>query len=639
MDSLGKTYGGRYKVLGRVGAGGMAEVYRARDELLGRDVALKLLSERFSRDRAFVERFRREAQSAANLNHPNIVSLYDYGSENDEAYFIVMEFIDGRSVAEILRAEGPLLSERAAEITADVAKALGRAHDAGIVHRDIKPGNIMLSSTGQTKVTDFGIARAIGGDEAQTMTQTGMVIGTAAYLSPEQAQGDAVDARSDLYSLGVVLYEMLTGRAPFSGDTPLSIAYKHVREQPQPPSRVNPDVPAALDAIVLKALSKNRDNRYATAQQMQADLERFLSGQPVRATPVLSDATTIAAPPATGTAVIRETAYADDEPEKSRAGWWALSALGILLLFGLLAWLLFSNLIGDEVPQVEVPRVVGMQVEDARDEIEDAGLDAEVVRRASDEEIGEVFRQRPGPGDEVDEGDSVTLFVSTGPAETTVPDLTGLTVEEARAELRAVDLRLGDQTEASSDTFEPGQVIDQDPGPDEEVPEGTRVDVTVSTGEELATVPSVINSTEDSAVDELEAAGFVADVVEAPNADVEPGIVFAQDPGAGEQAAPGSVVVITVSTGPEEQPMPNVTGDEADDAEALLESDYGLQVTQVEEPCADAIPPGSVCRQEPDPGTPVAPGDSATLYVQPGAGAALSPPLPVAVLIWFGALL
>jgi serine/threonine protein kinase len=274
---IDELYGNRYRVTGLLGTGGMARVYRARDELLGREVALKVLSERLSSDRSFVERFRREAQNAAGLNHPNIVALYDYGDE-DKRYFIVMELIEGRSLSEVLDEDGALMPERAAEIARDTANGLGRAHEAGIVHRDIKPHNIMITNNGQTKVTDFGIARALGGGAEATMTQTGMVIGTAAYLSPEQAQGNPVDARSDVYSLGCVLHESLTGDAPFSGDTPLSIAYKHVRETPERASAVNSDVPEALDAIVMKAMSKNPDNRYATANEMAEDLDRFLAG-------------------------------------------------------------------------------------------------------------------------------------------------------------------------------------------------------------------------------------------------------------------------------------------------------------------------------------------------------------------------
>ncbi|MDQ4024935.1 MAG: Stk1 family PASTA domain-containing Ser/Thr kinase, partial [Actinomycetota bacterium] len=336
MSATNRTYGGRYAVLEPIGSGGMAEVYRARDELLGRDVAVKVLSDRLSRDKSFVERFRREAQSAANLNHPNVVSLYDYGAD-DGAYYIVMEYIEGKSLGDMVAESGALLPERAAEIAADVAAALERAHSSGLVHRDIKPTNIMVTRSGQTKVTDFGIARALGQSSEQTqMTQTGMVIGTAAYLSPEQAQGNPVDARSDVYSLGCVLYEMLTGRPPFAGDTPLAIAYKHVREDAAAPSTVNPDVPQALDAITLKALAKNPENRYSSAHEMREDLQRFLGGQQVHATPLMATQTVVAPPVSSGTQVLRrtETEY-EPVPEPRRGVWYVLAALLILALFGL----------------------------------------------------------------------------------------------------------------------------------------------------------------------------------------------------------------------------------------------------------------------------------------------------------------
>ena len=405
MSASGTTYGDRYTIFERVGAGGMAEVYRARDELLGRDVAVKVLSERFARDGSFVERFRREAQSAANLNHPQIVSLYDYGSDGD-AYFIVMEFIDGTSLADVIRNEAPLLPERAAEIALDVTKALDRAHTAGIVHRDIKPGNILLTKDGHTKVTDFGIARAAHGDNEQTMTQTGMVIGTAAYLSPEQAQGEPVDGRSDLYSLGVVLYEMLAGHAPFAGDTPLAIAYKHVREFAAPPSSMNPDVPAELDAVVMKALAKNPENRYQNAVEFEQDLQRFLSGQHVHATPLMNDETQIGgAVPVTATQVLRPdtaTTRAVPPPERSRTGWYLLAALGILLLFGLAAWLLFNNLVGESpAPKVMVPNVVGKDVGAAKTILENHHLKAVVHRQRSDRPPGQVLTQDPVAGDHV----------------------------------------------------------------------------------------------------------------------------------------------------------------------------------------------------------------------------------------------
>ncbi len=630
MSSPEQTYGDRYAVIERVGSGGMAEVYRARDELLGREVAVKVLSERFASDRSFVERFRREAQSAASLSHPNIVSLYDYGADNG-TYFIVMEYIDGRPLSDVIEEEGPLLPERAAEIAADVAKALARAHDAGLVHRDVKPSNIMITTSGQTKVTDFGIARALTRGD-QTVTQTGMVMGTAAYLSPEQAQGNPVDARSDIYSLGCVLSQMLTGSPPFTGDTPLSIAYKHVRENPTPPSAVNSDVPRDLDAIVFKAMAKNPDNRYQSSSELAGDLDRFLAGQTVHATPILSDETAVA-PTVSETRVLEGTAaYPEYEERRRGPGWYVALALVILALLGLLAWWVANNLLGETVT---VPNVVGLEFDEAQRELEDRGLEWEIEREPSRRPVGIVFDQDPDAREEAREGDTVTLFVSEGPQQVEVPDLTGLTVDEAEDALRDADLRLGEVTRAPNEEFEEGLIFDQSPDANEEVDARRRVDVTVSEGATV-TVPDVIGEPEAEAVDEIEAAGLVPDVTSAPNDEFEEGLVFAQDPAAGAEAESGAVVRITVSEGPGEREMPDVTGQDADDAEAFLENDFGLNVSQVEEPCAGQVP-GAVCRQDPDPGTPVAPGDNATLFVQPGEAAAGSD-IPLAFLgfvFWF----
>ena len=622
MSADGKTYGGRYEVIERVGLGGMAEVYRARDELLGREVAVKVLNDKLSGDKSFVERFRREAQAAANLSHPNIVSLYDYGSD-EGANFIVMELIDGRGLEQIIAEEGPLLPERAAEMASDVARALERAHATGLVHRDIKPSNIMITSYGQTKVTDFGIARAIG-DGNQTMTQTGMVIGTASYLSPEQAQGNSVDARSDVYALGCVLYEMLTGGPPFKGDTPLSIAYKHVREDAEKPSTINPDVPPALDAIVMKALAKNPDNRYQSAREMRDDLQRFLAGEQIHATPLLAGTTTVAPAAAGGTQVIRrEEEWVDEpDPERRKAGLYVAVALLILGVFALLAYLLANNLLGEEetATKVRVPDVVGEDQDDARALLEDKGLEVDVKRKASSEEEGIVIEQDPAQGERIDEGDTVTITVSTGPRQVEVPEVIGLTQEEAEAEITGAKLKVGDVSMETSDEVERGSVISQSPEPGEEVDARSEVDLVVSGGPEAVTVPSVIGQSQDTAIAEIQAAGLTADVLSAPSEEEE-GTVIAQDPEGGAEAEPGDIVTITVSEGVEEQEMPDVTGQDADDAEAFLEGEFGLSVSQVEEPCAQATPPGSVCRQDPEAGAPVSEGDSATLFVQPGDAA------------------
>jgi len=603
--STDELYGNRYRVIGLLGTGGMARVYRARDELLGREVALKVLSERLSSDRSFVERFRREAQNAAGLNHPNIVALYDYGDE-DNRYFIVMELIEGRSLSEVLDEDGALMPERAAEIARDTANGLGRAHEAGIVHRDIKPHNIMITNSGQTKVTDFGIARALGGDAEATMTQTGMVIGTAAYLSPEQAQGNPVDARSDVYSLGCVLHEALTGDTPFSGDTPLSIAYKHVRETPERTSAVNSDVPEALDAIVMKAMSKNPDNRYANANEMAEDLDRFLAGQRVNATPFLA---------ATGTQVMSETQVYDDFPEEepSKTGKYILITLLVLGLLALGVFVLMSLLGGGG--EVEVPDVVGLSEDRATQELEDAGLEVTSKDRSNaDVDEGDVFRQTPEAGATAEEGDTVTIFVSSGPGEVSVPNLLTLTEDQAEDALEEVGLELGKVRNRSSDSPE-GTIIQQNPESGELLNEGEPVNIVVSTGVAIVAVPDVVGLPEGEAVSAIEGEGLTANVVREPSDEVEEGVVIAQEPGAGTELEEGDTVQIVVSEGPEFE-LPDVRGDDADEAEAFLEDELGLDVTQegTPEPCPQ--PPGTVCDQDPEPGATVRPGDSVTLFVQ-----------------------
>jgi serine/threonine-protein kinase len=457
----------------------------------------------------------------------------------------------------------------------------------------------------------------LGSDAEQQMTQTGMVIGTAAYLSPEQAQGEAVDARSDVYALGIVLYEMLTGDAPFSGDTPLAIAYKHVREMPEPPSAANPDVPSELDSVTMKALAKNPDNRYDTAAEMREDLERFLSGQKVTATPLMAASTTVAPAAGSSTQVMRETEiYPEDEPESRRAVWYVVIALLILGLFGLVAWLLANNLLGS-AEIVRVPKVVGLEEDEAIAELEDAGFAVDVETGPSERREGVVFEQDPRARARLEEGETVTIFVSEGPEQVEVPDVVDLSIAEARAEIRAAGLKVGEVTPESSETVDEDDIIRQSPEAGTEIDAGDTVDLVVSTGPEAVRVPDVINQPQESAEAEITGAGLQVQVEFAPS-DVDEGLVIDQDPAPGTEVEPGDTVVILVSEGPEEREMPDVSGENGDDAEAFLESDYGLVVTQEETACPGAFPPGTVCDQDPEPGTPVVEGDSATLFVQAG---------------------
>ena len=374
MSDPGPTvFNGRYELHRQLGRGGMAEVFLARDQLLDRPVAMKVLFPEFATDPAFVERFRREATAAANLNHPNIVGVYDWG-EADGTYFIVMEYVDGRTLSDILRTEGPLHPDRVADVGADVAAALGFAHRNGVVHRDVKPGNVLVTAAGQVKVADFGIARAITANADENLTQVGTVMGTATYFSPEQARGDAVDPRSDLYSLGCVLYELLVGKPPFSGDTPVAIAYKHVQESPVPPRQLNVELPAAIEAIVLKCLAKNPVNRYPSAEDLRADLRRFREGSGVLAEPVMAPlvdpgATSVVAA-TTAAALPDEPYYDEDDDEPSKSSRWFLA--GLILLLGVLAGMLYilaQQFTDDDdtgAAQVEVPNVVGERVEEAQ---------------------------------------------------------------------------------------------------------------------------------------------------------------------------------------------------------------------------------------------------------------------------------
>src|SRR5690606_8840729 len=510
-------FNGRYELHRRLGRGGMAEVYLARDLLLDRPVAVKVLFPALATDAGFVERFRREAQAAANLQHPNIVSVFDWGEANG-TYFIVMEYVEGQTLAEMIHQEGRLHPDRAAEITHDIAAALGFAHRNRVVHRDVKPGNVLITRDGGVKVADFGIARALSDSTDQNLTKTGSVMGTATYFSPEQARGAPGDPRSDIYSLGVVLYEMITGRPPFGGDNAVAIAYKHVQENPLPPRQIDPSLPDTLEAITLKCLAKNPANRYPTAQDLRADLRRYLDGSRIMAEPVLSPPYDPGATQAMAPTAYDQTAlvsgpvgyepdeydddydeyddYEDEEPKRSKGFLVALVFL-LLLLAGLLV-LLAVNLTrsGSETETATLPNVVGQPIDAATQAITEAGFEVSTAYESSDQPADQVIRQDPPAGEEAEVGSTVTLTVSSGPEPVAVPDVRGMTVTEASQALSAAGLLLGEQVQVESDEVEEGRIVEQDPPAGQEVPPGTAVTVQVSSGAGTVAVPDVTGQTE-----------------------------------------------------------------------------------------------------------------------------------------------
>jgi eukaryotic-like serine/threonine-protein kinase len=561
-----RLLGGRYELDGIVGRGGMAEVYRARDIRLDRVVAVKTLREDLARDQTFQARFRREAQSAASLNNPSIVAVYDTGEDNSGGShipYIVMEYVDGRTLRDLLREDRRLLPERALEITDGVLRALDYSHRSGIVHRDIKPGNVMLTRGGQVKVMDFGIARAVS-DAQATMTQTAQVIGTAQYLSPEQARGERVDARSDLYSTGCLLYELLTGRPPFLGDSPVAIAYQHVRENPVPPSRVDPEVPQWADAIVLRAMAKDPRDRYQSAAEMRTDIQRALQGMPIAGprtsaygapTQRVGPATAMAGMP---TGAIDDYQYGDGDgypPDRRRrrlAMWlWILGAALVLAVVGGVAYaILGGGNSGHAVPQVN-----GLPVKQAEQEITKAGLKYTVVDQPSATIAKDtVINTSPQNGNVVAAGTLVKLFVSSGPKMVTVPDVKGMSQTDAENTLRNKGFQVNEQTDQNS-TKPAGTVVKQSPDPGDSVKFGSTVTIYVSPGG--AAVPYVIGDNVQVAIGKLGNAGFSnVNEVYTQNSQVPNGTVVAQSPHSGQHVPPNTQITLTVVRNPKPTQQP-----------------------------------------------------------------------------------
>jgi serine/threonine-protein kinase len=548
--------GGRYELAELPGRRGIAEAPTGADTRLGRTVAVKRLRTDLASDATFQARFRREAQSSASLNHPAVVAVYDTGEEQATdgsgvaQPYIVMEFVAGRTLRDILREGRKILPERALEITSGVLSALDYSHRAGIIHRDIKPGNVMLTPSGDVKVMDFGIARAMS-DASNTMTQTAAVVGTAQYLSPEQARGETVDSRSDVYSAGCLLYELLTGRPPFVGDSPVAVAYQHVREPAAPPSDHDTDLPPEVDAIVMKALAKRVEDRYQSAAAMRSDIERYLAGHPVHALPPppldrddLSPAhtTTVVTPVPAGP----PPAYDDEDDDRgARPGLLVFLALLLVLVIGLAAFLL-PKMFDSPSNQVQVPNVVGMTAAKARAAIGDANLVVATPSYAHDNSVGRnrVIKQDPTSGQYVDSGTAINLTLSLGQQPAKVPYLIGQTQQQAGAALNAVGLKAVFHPEKSDQPQ--GTVIRTTPAANQSVPQGSNVDVFVSKGPQQ--VPDVVGMQQADAEKALRDAGYVPVPVPSNDTTKPKGQVIQQIPGAGQKEPQGTQITIVVSS-------------------------------------------------------------------------------------------
>jgi len=642
---IGTFFDGRYKIVRKLGAGGMANVYLAEDQELGRRVAIKILNDRHANDDQFVERFRREAKNAAALSHPNIVSIYDRG-EAEGTYYIAMEFLDGRSLKELIVTRGPAPVPVAVEYTRQILSALRFAHRHGIVHRDIKPHNVLVDGEGRVKVTDFGIARA----GASQMTEAGSIVGTAQYLSPEQARGTNVDQRSDLYSLGVVLYELLTGAAPFGGDTPVEIAMKHLSQTPEPPSAKRPNLPHDLDLLVMRALAKDPDERYQSAEEMDGDLERIARGVAVSreteesATQIISAATgpmaataaTMIAPaprmlPAAPAKTPASTGgppqvyYDLDEPIHRRPIWPWVAALAFVVGAVVGGWFLYkqiSNKISSNAP-VAVEYYINMTETDATQKIESIGLKADVQKGPNvDTTAGLVYKQDPTEGTKIPKGNPVTIFVSTGKPKVAVPSLVGQQETDAVNALKALKLK-PDVHEVNSNT-PANQVTAQDPKAGTKVVVGTAVRINVSKGPAPVAVPDVRGDTIDQATATLQASGFkyttaFVDSSEPANTVVD------QSPGAGSSAAKGSTVALTISKGPKTTQVPDVTNLDVATATNDIQA-ANLKVRIVNVTVADPSQDGIVQSQNPQGGQQAALNSTVTINVGRFSGTTATTP-------------
>ena len=635
----------RYELGDTIGYGGMSEVHKGRDVRLSRDVAIKVLRADLARDPQFQERFRREAQNAAALNHTAIVAVYDTGETQTEfgpLPYIVMEFVDGRTLRDIVKTEGPLPSKRAMEVMADVCAALDFSHRHGIVHRDVKPANVMITKTGAVKVMDFGIARAVADGQAQ-MTQTAAVIGTAQYLSPEQARGESVDARSDVYASGCVLFELLTGEPPFTGDSPVAVAYQHVREDPKPPSSLNPRVNPALDAIVLKAMAKNPANRYQSAAEMRGDLVRVLSGQRPAAPSVMTEADRTSLMGGQGrTEVIPgggrhrpdvlDSDYDDYDPDEEdrlarRKRAWIITAvvLGVIVVIALAVWLI-PKLFGagnTTSGTVNVPNMQGVTQAQAQQDLTTAGLVGKINTvvcgqpanggqpACTQDQVNKVLSSNPAPGTAVAKGSTVTINIGAPPGNQTVPDVSGLSITDATNKLQSLGFQIAQNPnpQTTTDSSKVNTVVpnSESPAANTSAAYGSTVTVTLYSQPQSVQVRDVTGQMYDQARQTLQGQGFrVVKGGTTPSADPA-GTVENENPQGGTSQPQGSTITLTVSDGSLATfNMPSLQGDTVAQAQAAL-ANLGWTGTfnQLTEPTLNPAKDGTISDQEQDPGQQV----------------------------------
>ena len=628
---INRIFDGRYLIVRKLGSGGMAEVYLAEDQELGRKVALKMLNERHARDAQFVERFKREARNAAGLSHPHIVRIYDRG-QAEGTYYIAMEYLDGPTLKELLIRKGPTPPLTAIKFAREILSALAEAHRNEIVHRDIKPHNVIVSPDWQIKVTDFGIARS----GASQMTEVGSIVGTAQYLSPEQARGAPVDQRSDLYSLGIVLYEMLTGKVPFTGEAAVEIAMKHLSAVPDPPSKLRPEISPELDAVVMRALAKDPDQRYSSAEEMDADLARVARGAAVAPqtteamTQVLSgagaatDATVVQhVPPPVPVPPTYRPLPTRAEPRRRRSIWPTLLSLLAIAIAAAGGYLIYHRVRDslDGSSTVAVVDVGDVEVSNATLLLRQQGLNVAVTRKTSDSvPTGFVISQDPLAGKPVKKKTVVTLTVSAGKPKVPVPSLTGKSEQQALAALKNAGLSARIFKHNSSAPV--NTVTATDPATGAVVFEGSTVKLNVSIGPAEVAVPNVLSEPYADAASALRGAGFVPTQSDV-NGSAPVDQVTGQNPGAGTLAAPGATVTLTVSKGPRTVSVPNVVGDDQQDAVQLL-SEQGFAVSVIHENVSLPTQDGLVLAQSPSHGTLV---DGGTVTIT--VGSLVTPTTPV----------